>query len=121
FWQSGAWYGESRFDHPEPFFFVISLFGRGLINEFLLIRDLGMGPADILFWTGIVVQATVSLWILRKIKKQNNHLSIGAEAISTLRLAMFYLLFLFVLRLISPFDPPGYRLLAPFTFLALQS
>ncbi|PWJ60183.1 hypothetical protein CLV98_101364 [Dyadobacter jejuensis] len=35
----------------------------------------------------------------------------------TLRVGFTYLIFLFTLRLISPFDAPGYRLLAPFMVL----
>ena len=31
-----------------------------------------------------------------------------------------YLFFLFIARLFSPFDDPGYRLLAPYSFLALN-
>lgn len=120
-WQSGAWYGGSRFSHPESFSFVARLFGRGLINELLLVRDWGIGETDALFWTGIAAQVTILLWILKSIKKQDDNHIIGSKAVPTFCLAISYLLFLFSLRLISPFDPPGYRLLAPFTFLTLQS
>ncbi|WP_247237269.1 hypothetical protein [Telluribacter sp. SYSU D00476] len=119
--QSGDWYGGDRISGSEPTGQVLLLFGKGLFNELFLLRDATFESSDALFWLGAVIQVLLVWLMVKEVAKQKS--PIPRDASSPVHYywltAGAYLLFLFVLRLISPFDPPGYRLLSPFTFLLI--
>lgn len=117
---SGDWYGGDRLSGSETVGQVLLLFGKGLLNELFLLRDATFESGDVLFWLGVVIQVVLVGLMVKEVAKQK--LTIPRDASSPAYYwltAGAYLLFLLVLRLISPFDPPGYRLLSPFTFLVL--
>ena len=118
---SGDWYGGDRLSGSESVGQVLLLFGKGLLNELFLLRDATFESGDVLFWLGAVIQVVLVGLMMNAVAKQKS--SIPQDTFPLVHYywltAGAYLLFLLVLRLISPFDPPGYRLLSPFTFLVL--
>lgn len=119
--QSGEWYGGDRLSGGEAAGQVLLLFAQGLINELFLLRDTTFESGDVLFWLGAILQLVLVRLMGKVISgKGTFHQTDRPEQVPYFWLtAVAYLLFLFVLRLISPFDAPGYRLLSPFTFLVL--
>jgi hypothetical protein len=107
---SGEFYGGSRFGRPEPLLDVVILFGKGLFNELLLFGDTNWQPVDAHFILEVLLQSFLLLQMEKGFRKlpRENHFLFTAVA---------YLIFLFLIRIVSPFGPPGYRLLAPFSFL----
>ncbi|GAB2790706.1 hypothetical protein GCM10027275_39550 [Rhabdobacter roseus] len=118
--QSGFWYGGDRFTEPNPAGQVLILLGQGLLNELFLFRDTDFQQLDVLFLLGVLIQVLLGTWLYLK-RKDLPRLQRPRSAPTTYAwlTAAGYLLFLLVLRLLSPFDAPGYRLLSPFTFLIL--
>lgn len=113
--QSGEWYGGARFEASEPIPESILSFTKGLLNEAFLFRDTGFGGWDILFAIGLAIQlGMLGIWI-----RNRNQISFAQTPVIRLAwtTAIGYLIFLFLIRLFSPFDAPGYRLLSPFSFL----
>ncbi len=120
YFQGGEYYGGPRFQERDLAGNVVLMFGRGILNEFLVMRDFHPDGHHTLFLIGLFVQLSVSWFLWQKFRP---HFSINrTKGPPTLYavMALSYLLFLFTLRLFSPFDPPGYRLLSPFTFLMVQ-
>lgn len=115
FTQSGEWYGGARFTGSEPFLQSIAQFGQGLLNEFFLFRDTNFIQFDLLFTIGLFVQIVVIFVFF--IKYNSLILLPGTPVHFAWKAAFAYLIFLLTIRLFSPFDAPGYRLLAPFSFL----
>jgi hypothetical protein len=115
FTQSGAWYGGARFAEHEPFIQSIAQFGQGILNEFFLFRDTDFSGFNWLFLAGLGLQALLMLVFFAEYKLRRL-LPLSSVRFAWLT-AFAYLLFLFIIRLFSPFDAPGYRLLAPFSFL----
>ncbi|GAB3175042.1 hypothetical protein [Telluribacter humicola] len=119
--QSGQWYGGDRLSGSESVGQVLLLFGKGLLNELFLLRDATFESGDVLFWMGAVIQVVLVGLMAKEVAKQKH--PEPRDASSPVHYywltAVGYLVFLFALRLVSPFDPPGYRLLSPFTFLLL--
>jgi hypothetical protein len=115
FIQSGEWYGGARFTGSESFLQSIAQFGGGVLNEFFLFRDTNFIQFDLLFVIGLVVQVLIFFVFFRK---YNSPVSLpGTSVHFAWKSAFAYLIFLLIIRLFSPFDAPGYRLLAPFSFL----
>jgi hypothetical protein len=115
-YKSGEWYGGERFSETPAFGSSLLLFGRGLLNELFLFRDTDFSGPDPLFMIGLVLQ--VALILLLFVTRT------GFRSLSPLYpvrfawyTALSYLIFFFIVRMLSPFDAPGYRLLAPFSFL----
>lgn len=107
---SGEFYGSERFEEPDKIIEVIILFGKGLANELFLFGDTKWQTLDALFTFEILVQFFLFFQLSKALYKL-------PKADYFLVAAFTYLIFLVVIRTISPFDPPGYRLLAPFSFL----
>ncbi len=115
FSQSGEWYGGPRFTKSEPFMQSIAQFGQGILNEFFLFRDTDFIHFDLLFVAGLLLQMILIFFFFRSNNPPTLFLPLSLRfAWGT---AFAYLIFLFIIRLFSPFDAPGYRLLAPFSFL----
>lgn len=118
--QSGEPYGGSRFTEVTSLTETTKLFMIGLINEILLIRDINGQGIDWLSFSGIILQTVWCVIILKSGSIKQMDLSFCVKAARPfISMAFCYLIFLFVLRLFSPFDAPGYRLLSPFTFLII--
>lgn len=107
---SGEYYGSERFGFRENPFEVILLFVKGIGNELLLFRDTNWSDFDLPFGIGLLLQI-VLLWPL--LNRSFKFPSIDRFQLT----AICYLFFLIVIRLFSPFDDPGYRLLSPLSFL----
>lgn len=117
---TGEPYGGSRFTQLTPIYENLKLFGLALLNESLLIRDLGTNGWDVLVISGVLLQFGWFYWMQRnKFLSKENLKDRFIQAIPYFKMAMYYLLFIFLVRLFSPFDAPGYRLMAPFTFLTV--
>ncbi len=118
----GSFWGGSRFGPVEPPGALAGLFGRALLNEFLLVRDFLPGYSTTLAWLGLVLQAGWLMLAGRSVRD----LSKSVASTQTRQLARLFLLtagvyvvVLFTLRAVSPFDAPNARLMAPATFCAL--
>ncbi|TDB64140.1 hypothetical protein [Arundinibacter roseus] len=114
FQKSGLWFGGERFSGDVPLSDTFLLFGKGLLNELLLARDSDFTSPDLLFWLALLAQILLFSILINQWRathfwpKPPQFVSIPA---------FFYLIFLLILRLISPFDAPGFRLLSPLSFL----
>ena len=114
---SGHWFGGERFGHQETFVHNLSLFAKGLLNELFLFRDTDFLYPDSLFIVGASLQMLLFVYAAKTVKVSS---TFAQKPTSYLFLtAGSYLVFLFLIRSLSPFDPPGYRLLSPFSFLAI--
>jgi hypothetical protein len=119
---SGEWSGGDRLSGRDSLGQVVLLFGKGLLNEVFLLRDATFESGDVLFWLGAGLQLGLMALLGRQLTRagtlppdESTHLLLPPLWLT----ASTYLLFLFGLRLFSPFDAPGYRLLSPCTFLFL--
>ncbi len=114
FQKSGLWFGGERFSSNVPIGETFLLFAKGLLNEFFLARDTDFAAPDLLFWIALTVQILLFFILL-------HHFRIAYSWPKPPKFilipAFYYLIFLVILRLISPFDAPGFRLLSPFSFL----
>lgn len=114
-YKSGDWYGGERFETKISFLQNLVIFGKGMLNELFLFRDTDFTQPDLLFVVGLGLEVIVAIFFF------NNNGSRPLYGPYLVRFAwntaLGYLIFLFVIRLFSPFDAPGYRLLAPFSFL----
>jgi len=114
---SGTWSGGERFDGNVDILGNFTAFSKGIMNE-LFIIDIDSEDFNFLSLAGIAIQILVIIiWRYQNLKK--------IKSPSPLKLHFWivaggYLFFLFIARLFSPFDDPGYRLLAPYSFLALN-
>lgn len=122
---SGGFFGSAPriFPEKEGFIEFTILLGKGLLNEFLIIRNF-YWTWDIIFILTLVVQIAVCLYLLKNRKliwlrskgDFNGNIAIGS--------GLFYLIFIVVLRKLSPFESFDYRILAPFSvpiFISLLS
>lgn len=118
--QSGSWSGGERFTEHTALLELGAIFGKGLLNEALLLRDFGSFLPDPLVWTGIAVQVVVFTRFYRLGLFEKN---VGAILDTPARFywlsAVFYLVVLVILRALSPFELTGYRFFTPFSFLIL--
>jgi hypothetical protein len=107
---SGEFYGSERFGQSDKISEVVILIGKGLANEFFLFGDTNWQRIDVLFFFEILVQFFFFFQLYKALYKlpKADHFMLSAST---------YLAFLIVMRAISPFDPPGYRILSPFSFL----
>ncbi len=115
------WYGGPRFFQPDALPEILGMFGRGLFNELLLIRDMYPGHSFLPSLPGMILQAVLLWKILQRLKEQGPAFRPDERTAGFIWIAGSYLLFLLAVRAVSPFDPPGYRLLSPFTFITLQA
>jgi hypothetical protein len=115
-YQSGEWYGGNRFKGSFLITENILVFSKGLLNELLLIRNTDFQSSDVQFWAGIIFQVLIIILIRKHLSKTNTATNL---TLTFWIIAFSYLIFLFILRIFSHFDEPGFRLLSPFTFLIL--
>lgn len=118
---SGEWFGGSRLGTTIHVIENLNAFTRGLLNALLLIRNTDFSTIDILFCLGLMIQAPLLVLIIQQAVENRLWQKKPASIIYHFPLiAISYLLFLFIIRIFSPFDEPGYRLLSPFSFLTLN-
>lgn len=121
---TGSYWGGSRFGPVESPGVLAGLFGRALLNEFLLFRDFLPGYPNGLAWLGLVLQTA---WLILTgwsvVNRAKPVISLQTRPLARLFLltAGVYVVVLFALRTISPFDSPNARLMAPATFCALSA
>lgn len=119
---TGSVWGGARFGPVEPLGVLAGLFGRALLNETLLIRDFLPGYDNRLVWLGVVLQTG---WLVlvgrafRELPRPTGSSQTRQLARLFLLTAGLYLLILFGLRIVSPFDAPNARLMAPATFCSV--
>jgi hypothetical protein len=97
---------------------------KGLLIELFLIRNYYFkGAIDALTLTTTGFQIAVTWYLIRLLKPQQTKILRAVKqnnfSVIAFLIAVVYLAVLLLLRSISPFDPPDFRLLAPFTFLML--
>jgi hypothetical protein len=97
---------------------------KGLLIELFLIRNYYFkGAIDALTLTTTGFQIAVTWYLIRLLKPQRAKILRAVKqnnfSVIAFLIAVVYLAVLLLLRSISPFDPPDFRLLAPFTFLML--
>ncbi len=112
------WFGGPRFENQIDARNITGIFSKGIINEFWLIRNTDFKNFDFLFLFGVMAQVLFLFLIYKNDTKQNKINSFRKDQLihHSITIAFFYLLFLIIIRLLSPFDEPGYRLLSPFSF-----
>ncbi|MDR6194186.1 hypothetical protein [Siphonobacter sp. SORGH_AS_0500] len=111
-------WGGNRIDEIKPWKEVLILIIPGLINEFILLRDVSL--PDPLAWIGLVIQLTLMVYLIKIYRKELLGISFTLSRPKLLFLAgLLYLSIIFYLRFFSAFDMLSYRLLAPTTFLWL--
>ena len=126
---SGSLYGGERFLPTESTGLLMARFAGSIGNELLLIRDFLPTGTNQLAWLGVVIQL-IWLWVLRQ--RLYRQPSVPAPyqpnlsaTITLIRLFVLagglYIPVLFGLRLISPFNGPTARLMAPATFCLLTA
>jgi hypothetical protein len=119
---TGSVWGGSRFGAVESPGVLAGLFGRALLNESLVVRDVISGKDTTLVWVGLAVQIT---WVVLAVRKfyQRPARRLTAQTWQLARLFLItagvYVVVLFALRTLSPFDAPNARLMAPATFCGL--
>ncbi|MDQ6481254.1 hypothetical protein [Dyadobacter sp. LHD-138] len=118
---SDEWFGGGRLGTTIRVIENLNAFTRGLLNALLMIRNTDFSTIDILFCLGLMIQVSLLVLIIQQTIR--NHLW-QKKSVSIIFhfpiIAIAYLLFLFIIRIFSPFDEPGYRLLSPFSFLILN-
>ncbi|WP_254562715.1 hypothetical protein [Dyadobacter diqingensis] len=118
---SGEWFGGERFGTTINFTENLIVFVKGLLNELLMIRDTNFLSIDMLFLSGLIIQGLLFIFIIKQVIRHRTYPKQPASITSHfLIIGITYLFFLFTVRIFSPFDEPGYRLLAPFSFLILN-
>lgn len=111
-------WGGNRIDEIKPWKEVLALVIPGLMNEFILLRDVSL--PDPLAWIGLVIQLLLMLYIVSIYRKELLTISFTLSRPMLLFLTGFlYLSIIFYLRFFSAFDMLSYRLLAPTTLLWL--
>ncbi|MCF2445461.1 hypothetical protein L0657_15975 [Dyadobacter sp. CY345] len=115
-YQSGEIFGGKRFYGNISISENLTAFSKGILNE-LLIRDVNFELFNISSMIGTGIQTVVMLLLFIQNNQRINKPS--SLTIHFFVVAIGYNIFLFSVRIFSPFDEPGYRLLAPFSFLAL--
>lgn len=115
-YQSGEMFGGKRFYENISILENLTAFSKGILNEFL-VRDMNFQVFEISSMIGIGIQTAVIFLVFTK---KNQRISKPSSlTINFFVVVIAYIIFLFTVRIFSPFDEPGYRLLAPFSFLAL--
>lgn len=115
--KSGELFGGNRFDGNIQIGENVISFAKGLINEISLFGNFTFHSLELFSFIGIGFQILISALILKEL---HSKFIITNCVKHTFVVAFFYLTFLFILRIFSHFDEPGYRLLSPFTFLILS-
>ncbi|GAB4021704.1 hypothetical protein GCM10028808_67390 [Spirosoma migulaei] len=120
---SGSFFGGDRFLPTESTSELLKIFGWAVLNECLFIRDFSQVGPNQLAWIGLGVQLVLLGAMHRQLRRNKLSGTKPLVVTSLIRLILFtassYLLVLFMLRTLSPFSDPNFRLMAPFTFCLL--
>ncbi len=95
-------------------YFFLNLLFNGVINELFIARNF-YWTWDWIFVVALAVQILVCFYIITKRKQLNLESLKGINNQFIIFAGLFYLVFIIVLRKLSPFDAFGYRILAPFS------
>lgn len=115
FLTGGFFGGAARiFPLKESLTLFFSLLGKGVLNEFLIIRNFYWNW-DTLFFLTLAVQLLVCVYLIRNRKFLRLKFYKDLNSKVALASGIFYLIFLIVLRKLSPFESFDYRILAPFS------
>ncbi|WP_338875895.1 hypothetical protein WBJ53_09715 [Spirosoma sp. SC4-14] len=122
---SDSMYGGERFFLTSSVHELSWLFGRALLNEWLLIRDFLPNESNQLAWLGMIIQLVLfAIFYERfsnKIRALTSLTSIPPVSRLFFLTGVTYLLVLFSIRIVSPYAGPNLRLMAPFTFCILAA
>lgn len=113
---SGELYGGARFDGNILIGKNVVSFAKGLINEISIFGNFTFHSFNTFSFIRIGSQISMTSLIIKELRP---NFVITHWIQHTFLVAFFYLTFLFILRIFSHFDEPGFRLLCPFTFLIL--
>jgi len=113
YYHTGGFFGGQPriFPETESWINYLALFIKGFLNELFIIRYF-YGKLDILFFILLFIQLSVIYFIFSTCTIDYAGLAKNKLLISS---GLFYLIFLFILRKLSPFDAFDYRVLAPFS------
>ncbi|MBE9465451.1 hypothetical protein ACFP1I_22570 [Dyadobacter subterraneus] len=114
---SGELYGGARFEDNIRIMENAVSFAKGLINEISIFGNFTFHSFEVFSFIGNSFQILLTALIIKELGPK---FTFSNWAKHTFLVAFFYLIFLFILRIFSHFDEPGYRLLSPFTFLVLS-
>ena len=109
-------YGGARFDENIMVAKNITSFAKGLMNKISFFGNFTFHSFEVFSFIGIAFQILLTALILKELGRK---FVITKWVKHNFIIAFTYLIFLFILRIFSHFDEPGYRLLSPFTFLVL--
>ena len=122
---AGSMFGGERFVPTEPLPALLTLLGRSVLNELLLLRDIVPGEADPLVWMGVAMEALVLGLAIRRWHRTPVEKSLHPVVNSLSRFFVltggFYIVLLLGLRMVSPFSGPNLRLMAPGTYCLLMA
>lgn len=113
---SGEVYGGPRFEGIIRIGENINSFAKGLINEISFFGNFTFHSLEVFSVIGIGFQILLTALIVQEL---GSKFFITNWVKHNFIIAFAYLIFLFIIRIFSQFDEPGYRLLSPFTFLVL--
>jgi hypothetical protein len=113
---SGGFFGSHPriFPETESWLSFLKLLSNGLINELFIARKY-YWSWDPIFAFLLILQLIVCYYIL----KNRSNLNLGSlqknHGLTAILSSFFYLIFIVILRKVSPFDAFDYRILAPFS------
>ncbi len=121
---TGSFSGGDRLANQEPVEEFLVSHSSGIVNEFFLVRKhYASGSPDMLFWATMAVQITAIGAVVFLLRNDWANVYFRDEDKVFPRLcfivAGIYFVVLFLLRVISPFDPLDFRLLSPSVLLTL--
>jgi len=113
---SGGFFGKEPriFPENESWIFFFNLLFNGIINELFITRNF-YWTWDWMFVVTLAVQILVCFYIITKRKQLNLKSLKGINNQFIISAGLFYLVFIIILRKLSPFDAFDYRILAPFS------
>lgn len=120
---TGSPYGGERMLPVEPLPELVSLLGKSLLNELLLVRDWTPSQSLILPLSGALVQAGLCLagWRVWQRIPADSPAEPSSVARYFLLTGIGYVICLWAIRLVSPFQGPDARTMVPMTFLLLMA
>ncbi|OZI07782.1 hypothetical protein BWI93_12500 [Siphonobacter sp. BAB-5385] len=113
-WQGDSLWGGARFVETEPLPALLGGIAQGWFNEFIVLRDAAVD--DPLLWVSLLIELALFIYIFNVYSWKGTTFNLSRASIY-LYVGGVYGLIITFLRLISPFDPLNYRLLAPTTLL----
>ncbi|WMN12916.1 hypothetical protein QYS49_34990 [Marivirga salinae] len=115
FISGGFFSGRPRiFPEVESLSIFLKLLFTGIVNELFILRNFYWNW-DPLFILMLLIQLIICYYIFRKKEHLDVDVLKGKKHILTISSSFFYLISIFVIRKLSPFDAFNYRILAPFS------